>query len=62
MRDVFKQNLVDMLEPSYKEEEKVIIKRIKELFPEEDIQFLLDQFKDDNCNYLNYYNKMNRFE
>lgn len=37
MRDVFKQNLVDMLEPSYKEEEKVIIKRIKELFPEEDI-------------------------
>lgn len=42
MRDVFKQNLVDILEPSYVVEEEKIIKRVKQLFPEEDLEFLLD--------------------
>jgi hypothetical protein len=37
MRDVFKQNIVDILEPSYVLEEEKIVKRVKELFPEIDL-------------------------
>jgi hypothetical protein len=37
MKDIFKQNLVDVLEPSYLIEEEIIILRVKKLFPEEDL-------------------------
>lgn len=52
MKDIFKQNLVDVLEPSYLIEEEIIILRVKKLFPEEDLQFLLDQFKYSECIFI----------
>jgi len=42
IRDVFKQSLVDLLEPTYAEREKLIIERIRKLFPEFNLAFLLD--------------------
>jgi len=42
MRDVFKQSLVDLLEPTYALKEKMLIERIRKLFPEFNLTFLLD--------------------
>ena len=41
IRDVFKQSLVDLLDPSFAIREKVIIERIRRLFPEFNLAFLL---------------------
>ena len=33
MKDVFKQSLVDLIEPEFQEEDSLIIKRVQTLFP-----------------------------
>ena len=42
MKDIFKQSLVDTVEPSYKETEKILIDRISKLFPNYKLDFLLE--------------------
>jgi hypothetical protein len=49
IRDVFKQSLVDALEPSFHIQEKLIIHRIQQLFPSFNLTFLLDEFSLSSC-------------
>lgn len=49
IKDVFKQSLVDMLDPSFVEQDNLIINRVKKLFPEIDLEFLLDEFTFSTC-------------
>jgi hypothetical protein len=49
LRDAFKQSLVDLLDPAYAEREKTIIERIRRLFPELNLNFLIEDFSL-NCN------------
>lgn len=42
IKDIFKQSLVDVLDPSYSTQEKLIVKRIHQLFPNFNLSFLLE--------------------
>jgi len=44
MRDIFKQKLVDSLEPSYGDMEKLLVERIGQLFPKYKLDFLIEEF------------------
>ena len=54
MKDIYKQSLVDLIEPKYSIEESVIVKRVEELFPEYNLEGYLDEFKYEICNYFYY--------
>ena len=49
IRDVFKQSLVDALEPNYQAQERLIIDRIQQIFPNFNLTFLLDEFSLGSC-------------
>lgn len=44
MRDVFKQSLVDSIDPTFAAREKLLVERITNLFPNFNLNFLLDEF------------------
>jgi hypothetical protein len=48
MRDIFKQNLVDALEPTYQKTERTLLDRISQLFPNYKLDFLLEDFSYDS--------------
>ena len=47
-KDPYKQSLVDTLYPNYAEKEKIIINKIKELFPDYDLQNIIEEYNFDN--------------
>lgn len=51
-KDPYKQNLVDTLYPHYATQERNIIKKIKELFPEHDLQNIIEEYQFDNSKTL----------
>lgn len=51
MKDVFKQNLVDILSPEFAERDSLIVKRVQTLFPEYSLEFLVDEFQFSTCKF-----------
>ena len=45
-KDPYKQNLVDALYPEYAEKDRLIIQKLKILFPEFNLEDILDNFQD----------------
>jgi hypothetical protein len=44
MRDVFKQGLVDLIAPKMAQHDRLLVERIRKLFPEFQLDFLLEEF------------------
>lgn len=51
IRDIYKQNIVDTLAPQFAKQDQIIVKRVQQLFPEFDLEYLFDQFKFTTCTY-----------
>lgn len=49
IKDIFKQSLVDMLVPEFAERDQLIVKRVQQLFPEFDLEYIIDEFKYSEC-------------
>ncbi|EAR96566.1 DNA-binding protein Mel-18, RING finger protein (macronuclear) [Tetrahymena thermophila SB210] len=56
-KDPYKQQMVDFLYPQFAKQEQLIVKRVKELFPLIDLEFLLDEFNYENLNQQQYQRK-----
>ncbi|KAL4477505.1 hypothetical protein ABPG74_002655 [Tetrahymena malaccensis] len=56
-KDPYKQQMVDFLYPQFAKQEQLIVKRVKELFPLIDLEFLLDEFNYESLNQQQYQRK-----
>lgn len=51
IRDIYKQNIVDTLAPQFAKQDQIIVKRVQQLFPEFDLEYLFEEFKFTTCTF-----------